>query len=77
MEAKVAFYKYSQYLSQSNDSKFDGTYSPGTPAPYSGIYRCDGCGSEAACNVTDPLPPQNHHQHSIQQGSIRWRLIVW
>jgi hypothetical protein len=22
------------------------------------------------------LPPQNHHQHTQQQGAIRWRLAV-
>jgi hypothetical protein len=43
----------------------------------SGIYRCMGCGREVASNESEPLPPQNHHQHNQNQGSIRWKLIVY
>ena len=72
----MALYKYSRYLEVSNDQAFDTLSSPGTSTPYSGIYRCEGCGSEIASNAGNPLPPQNHHQHSQAQGTIRWRLIV-
>jgi hypothetical protein len=24
----------------------------------------------------DPLPPSSHHQHSLAQGGVAWRLIV-
>jgi hypothetical protein len=36
-----------------------------------------GCQREVASNEHEPLPPQNHHQHSVAQGSIRWKLIVY
>ncbi len=73
----MALYKNGTYLTQSQDGVFDQDYGPGQAAPRSGIYRCMGCGREAACNQGQPLPPQNHHQHSPTQGSIRWRLIVY
>ena len=73
----VATYKYSVYLSTSTSGEFDKTYSPGVAAPFSGIYRCFGCGREVASNEGQPLPPQNHHQHSAGQGAIQWRLIVY
>jgi hypothetical protein len=73
----MALYKYDRYVSKSNSDAFDAEHRPGQDCPYSGIYRCMGCGREAACNQGDPLPPQNHHQHSTAQGSIRWKLVVW
>ena len=72
----MAFYKSSNYLQQSNDTAFDALTSPGQATPYSGIYRCEGCGHEVAANRNNPMPPQNHHQHNHTQGLIRWRLIV-
>lgn len=51
-------------------------YKPGEKVPASGIYRCTGCGREDACNSKDPFPPQSHHQHAPNQGSIRWKLNV-
>jgi hypothetical protein len=72
----MAQYKNPQYLSASADGKFDQIHQPGTPAPHSGIYRCEACGREVASNQSQPLPPQNHHQHSYSQGAIRWRLVV-
>lgn len=73
----MAMYKNGAYLQQSQDRAFDQVHSPGTAAPHSGIYRCEGCGHEAACNATQPLPPQNHHQHNYSQGQIRWKMIVY
>jgi hypothetical protein len=73
----MALYKHSQYLGTSDHGTFDTTHTPGTSTPYSGIYRCEGCGDEIASNAGNPLPPQNHHQHSTNQGAIRWRLIVY
>lgn len=70
-------YKYSQFLTRSDDEEFDKIHEPGTPTPYSGIYRCEGCGKEATSVHGHPLPPQNHHQHTTEQGKIRWRLAVW
>lgn len=73
----MALYKDPGFLSQSGDAAFDTTYKPGTAAPYSGIYRCCGCAYEVASNATQPLPPQNHHQHPPAAGEIRWQLIVY
>lgn len=73
----MAWYKYDQFLTKDNATAYDQTYKPGDAAPYSGIYRCEGCRKEVASNQNQPLPPQNHHQHSQSQGAIRWRLIVY
>jgi hypothetical protein len=72
----MAYYKHSRFLASNNNQAFDNTSSPGATTPYSGVYRCEGCGHEIASNQGNPLPPQNHHQHNYAQGSIRWRLIV-
>jgi ribosomal protein L37AE/L43A len=73
----MALYKNGTYLQQSTHAAFDTIHNPGASTPHSGIYRCEGCGHEIASNANNPLPPQNHHQHSTSQGSIRWRLIVY
>jgi hypothetical protein len=75
--ATAILYKYPQFLTKSDDEKFDKIHEPGTPTPYSGIYRCEGCGKEATSIHSHPLPPQNHHQHAPGQGRIRWRLAIW
>jgi hypothetical protein len=72
----VAVYKYINYLQQSPHAAFDQVHSPGHPTPFSGIYRCEGCGINEVSTHLHPLPPQNHHQHTQAQGPIRWRLIV-
>ncbi len=72
----MALYKYPQVLELSDHAAFDQILPPGSPAPYSGIYRCEGCGHEIAEIQGRPLPPQNHHQHQPSQGPIRWRLVV-
>lgn len=71
----MALYKYGKLLDQTNDDAFDALHTPGARTPHSGIYRCEGCGAEDACNKGNPLPPQNHHQHPGGQA-IRWRLLA-
>ena len=71
-----ALYKYSQYLAQSNHQAFDQINEPGAATPWSGIYRCEGCGKNITSIYGHTLPPQNHHQHTAIQGRIRWRLAV-
>ena len=75
----MALYKYLTHLykygGQSHEN-FDDVYSPGGTVPWSGIYRCVGCGREVVHTIGKPLPPQNHHQHASSQGEIKWRLIV-
>ena len=73
----MAMYKHAAFLTLVKDAVFDEDRGPGVAAPLSGIYRCNGCGREVASNEGQPLPPQNHHQHSPAQGHIRWRLIVF
>jgi hypothetical protein len=73
----VALYKYSHYLGSSNDAAFDSDHQPGAIAPFAGIYRCMGCHREIGIATGHVLPPQNHHMHTAQQGTIRWRLIVY
>lgn len=73
----MAWYKNESYLQKSNGDAYDYTYDPAATTPHSGIYRCMGCNREIAANKGNPLPPQNHHQHTTGQGAIRWRLIVY
>ena len=72
----MAYYKERKYLAKTNHSLFDKLFEPGATTPYSGIYRCEVCGHEDAFIKGKPLPAQDHHQHSVSQGSIRWRLVV-
>lgn len=69
-------YKYPQFLTQSAHSAFDTISEPGSITQWSGIYRCEGCGKAITSISGHTLPPQNHHQHTIQQGRIRWRLAA-
>jgi hypothetical protein len=75
----MALYKYLTHLikygGQSHEI-FDSIYSPGATVPWSGIYRCEGCGREVVHTTGKPLPPPNHHQHTSTQGIIRWHLVV-
>lgn len=73
----MALYKHGQFLGQSQDAVFEHEHPPGASPPVSGIYRCAGCGREIVAEEARLLPPQNSHQHSPAQGSVRWRLIVY
>jgi len=72
----MATYKYLRLLRLDPSSKFDALHDPGVSAPYPGIYRCEDCGKEIAIAHSHALPPQDHHQHAVGQGKIRWRLVV-
>lgn len=71
----MALYKFDDRIRKSTHKAFDDLHQPGDIAPYSGIYQCENCSRENACNHGDPLPPQNHAQHSSSK-KIVWRLIV-
>lgn len=73
----MAQYKYSKYLTQSDNTEYDATNNPGATCNNSGIYRCEGCGDEIASNKGNPFPPQNHHQHAVGSIPIKWKLIVF
>ncbi len=72
----MAQYKYASVVQLVDAPPFDTTYSPGTPTPFSGIYRCEVCAREIVSVYDHPLPTQNHHQHPFGAAQIRWRLIV-
>jgi len=73
----MALYKDIAYLAKSEDATFDAIHKPGQTPPHSGIYRCMGCGREVVAEQGRQLPPQNHHQHTTQQGEVRWKMIVF
>jgi hypothetical protein len=73
----MATYKYDKFVEKNTSDEFDKIHPHSTKAPWAGIYRCAGCGREIAIAQSHVLPPQNHHQHSTQQGEIRWRLIAY
>lgn len=68
-------YKKYGFFSQINSPDFDIIHTPGTPAPYAGIYRCNACRHEIAIADGHVLPPQNHGQHP-QSLPIRWQLVA-
>lgn len=73
----MALFKNAKFLTNSADAAFDQLHSPGTDAPYPGIYRCVSCGDEIAIAGGHVLPPQNHSQHRVGAGPIKWQLIVY
>lgn len=73
----MAMYKYAPFVQQNASDLFDQVYKPGAAAFRSGIYYCEGCGREVACEQGSALPHGKHHPHTIQEGTIRWRLIVF
>jgi hypothetical protein len=72
----MALYKYGDYLKHLDHKGFDETFNPGEEAMNAGIYRCTVCSDEIGIAKGHKLPPQNHHQHSANLGSIRWKLLV-
>lgn len=68
--------KVSEANTESNVA-FDKVHSPGEKCEHEGIYKCVGCGKEATIAGGKTIPPQNHHQHTQQQGNIRWQLFVY
>ena len=73
----MVLYKVGTWLTQSNDESFDVIYKPGQQPVHSGIYRCLGCGREVVAEHSRALPPQNHHQHQVHQGEVRWRMAAY
>jgi len=72
----MAQYMFGSFLTHVNNDALNTLHSPGAVTPFSGIYRCEVCGTEAVSVYGHPLPPQNHHQHPPGFGPIQWRLIV-
>ena len=72
----MALYQDKKEVTHTQESKFDKDHKPGATTPYSGIYICVNCRDEIASNKGNPLPPQNHRQHSDTNKPIVWRLLV-
>lgn len=72
----MASAKYQQLIAQESGPEFDAVHAPGAHTPFSGVYRCLGCGRTVVGETRRHLPPQNHHQHTAQQGTIRWQMLV-
>lgn len=72
----MALYKHGDFLNHNAHQEFDKSYSPGTAATNPGIYRCTVCGDEIGIAKGHTLPPQNHHQHKLGLGPIKWQLIA-
>jgi hypothetical protein len=73
----MALYKDQSDVARSDDEAFDNTYEPPATAPHSGIYKCVGCGREITAISRNPLPTEDHHEHTNGQGSVRWRMVVF
>ena len=58
------------------DIAFDAMTPRGHPVPYSGIYRCEGCGHMISSAKGQVPPLQGHAEHTPEQGEVRWRLVV-
>ena len=74
----MSWYTNASTLTQVNPERewWNKEYGPADKVPVSGIYKCTGCKKEITSNEDDPFPPQNHHQHSVALGAIRWKLNV-
>ena len=73
----MAKYLYRQFVEQTDHDLFDRNHRPIEFAPRSGIYRCMGCGREVAVAEGGALPGYGHHGHGADEGTPRWRLIVY
>jgi hypothetical protein len=63
-------------INRSRNTAFDAKIVAEMAAPWSGIYRCPGCGREVVARKGETLPPASHHHHDITQGDVRWQLVV-
>ncbi len=72
----MALYKSGTNVRVGHGMAFESIHKPGATCPHSGIYRCENCGHEDACNRGDPMPPQNHYQHT-SAAPIMWRCLVF
>ena len=72
----MAIYKYACYLEESQNEAFDASHPPNTAAPFSGIYRCMGCGLEAAPYRAALIRVLSAICARVGQRSAR-RMILW
>lgn len=76
----MALFQTDRFLHKIENKAFDKIHQPGEIAPFSGIYRCEGCGVELAVEDKQRLPSHrtcvNHHPEG-RKGDVSWRLIVY
>jgi hypothetical protein len=72
----MALYQDTTNVTQHKDPAFGSLHGPGDRAPFTGIYRCAGCGHEIVSAYGNPLPSGNHSKHPAGQ-KIQWQLIVY
>ena len=72
----MAVYKNIDFLRHSTHLAFDTVAASGTVSPFTGIFRCLGCGREIAAATGTILPGEDHHMHRVEQGSVVWQLVV-
>lgn len=72
----MARYQDKTEVTHETNARFDTIHKPGVQAPSAGIYMCVGCSHEVGIARGHRLPPEDHHTHTSDQGSIRWRLLV-
>jgi hypothetical protein len=73
----VAFFKDKHFVEPSNSDVFKIDYRAGSGSPHAGIFCCVGCGRKIGMSVGQKLPPLDHRQRAADQGSVRWRLVVF
>jgi len=61
-------------LQQNNHQDFDTFTGPGKETPYSGVYRCEGCGHEIAANQGTRCPTK---PPSAFFGARRYSLAAY
>jgi hypothetical protein len=71
----MAYFKHSTFFTQDNSPEFDKLHNPGITTPFSGLYRCHQCGTEADSTKGHPLPPEHHARNAPHQRT-RWQLIA-
>lgn len=72
----MSLFRRSNDIEVSLSPEFDREYEPGQTPARSGIYRCRGCGCEVVALDSQPFPAVSHPKHSLNQGTVRWRLAV-
>lgn len=72
----MAYYKDINLLRRETGVEYDLVHSPGDRVPYTGVYRCQGCGNSRAAFKEERFPPKNHHDHNALQSKMRWQLVV-
>ncbi len=72
----MAKFRDRRYLQPDSDTVFDDLHDPAAMAPYSGIYRFEGCGLEILTYARKSLPDDTHHPHAQKSIPILWRLLV-